>query len=79
MDQVQMKSLKPHRYGSAQLQAGDVFPASSRHVSLLKALGRAMEAETGSVEEEVSSARPANKAKAKLKGNYNRRDMRARS
>lgn len=83
MTNVPMISLKAHRYGRDDLKKNDPFDARPCDVSLLTALGRAMEAK----DDGKSSAPPkpaqaarqtAAKKKQPAKGKYNRRDMRAK-
>lgn len=79
MNKILMTSLKPHKYGTpvVLLDAGDEFYAEQRDVVLLKGLGRAADVEHTAVLTAPKKSAPQKPIKAK--GQYQRRDMRARS
>lgn len=82
MDKVAMTSLTSHRYGKATIEAGEDFEAHPNDVKLLMGLGRAQY--RGGVApappiKKVMKAAKKSSAKKTPKGEYNRRDLRARS
>lgn len=82
MNNVPMKSLKSHRYGTKQLTAGDPFDAHPNDVKLLKVLGRAEEVfnePQRSAPQKTTQRRQQSTSQRGNGGRYNRRDQRARS